>query len=166
MRCRSAEEATIKEVLAFLQLEEATPDTLAAMAKVQANRGHSTTSKVQGLDRASYNMQDICQDPNTAWDHARCTKLTDCLLSCKRPTRSCPIVEQGQLLSRTDRLSSCAHVLFGPRRCSGERPHMLATTRELLSSFYKPFDEELALQLSWHNLAWNRKHNMAGSAQQ
>ena len=49
MDCRQEEEATLKQVLSFLQLEEVTPAELADMAQVQANRGHSTTSKVKGL---------------------------------------------------------------------------------------------------------------------
>ena len=38
----------MKEVLAFLHLEEATPSQLEAMAGVKANRGHYTASKVKG----------------------------------------------------------------------------------------------------------------------
>ena len=42
-------------------------------------------------------------------------------------------------------------------RCAAKRPSMLPETKELLSSFYAPFDEELVHMLGWHNLVWNRK---------
>ncbi|KAK9810890.1 hypothetical protein WJX73_005645 [Symbiochloris irregularis] len=41
--------------------------------------------------------------------------------------------------------------------CAAKRPNMLHTTRELLADFYAPFDEELAQQMQWHSLQWNRK---------
>ena len=46
--CRKEEQKTLQQVLAFLQLEEATPAQLDAMANTKANRGHSTISKTKG----------------------------------------------------------------------------------------------------------------------
>ena len=43
------------------------------------------------------------------------------------------------------------------RRCAAKRPAILPRTRELLSSFYQPYDEELAGLLNWRDLQWNRK---------